>query len=86
MVQNQFCGKEYPSKALDRHEKIECEERPTDCKFQRIGCIWKGPVHEGIFRIGTYFLFQHKQSNDFYFRFYSSRTRRKLLTSKENWR
>lgn len=44
----QFCGKEYPSKSLERHEKNECDERPTNCKYQRIGCQWKGPVHEGI--------------------------------------
>lgn len=43
----QFCGKEYPSKSLERHEKNECDERPTNCKYQRIGCQWKGPVHEG---------------------------------------
>ncbi|XP_055305504.1 zinc finger TRAF-type-containing protein 1 homolog [Sitodiplosis mosellana] len=42
----QFCGKEYPSKSLEHHEKTECEERPTNCKYQRIGCQWKGPIHE----------------------------------------
>lgn len=43
----QFCNKEFPSKSLERHEKHECEERPTNCKFKRIGCPWKGPIHEG---------------------------------------
>lgn len=43
----QFCGKEYPSKSLEHHEKAECEERPTNCRFNRIGCQWKGPIHEG---------------------------------------
>lgn len=47
----QFCGKEYPSKSLDRHEKNECDERPTNCKYHRIGCQWKGPVHEGEYGI-----------------------------------
>ncbi|KAJ6635224.1 Cysteine and histidine-rich protein 1 like [Pseudolycoriella hygida] len=42
----QFCGKEFPSKSLERHEQNECEERPTTCKYVRIGCQWKGPLHE----------------------------------------
>lgn len=42
----QFCGKEYASKSLERHEQNECEERPTACRYQRIGCQWKGPLHE----------------------------------------
>lgn len=44
----QFCCKEFPCKLLERHEKYECDERPTSCKYKRIGCPWKGPVHEGI--------------------------------------
>lgn len=47
----QFCGKEYPSKSLERHEKNECDERPTNCKYHRIGCQWKGPVHEGKYAL-----------------------------------
>lgn len=43
----QFCSKEFPCKSLDHHEKYDCEERPTNCKYIRIGCQWKGPVHEG---------------------------------------
>lgn len=43
----QFCCEEFPSKSLERHEKCECDERPTTCKYQRIGCQWKGPIHEG---------------------------------------
>ncbi|XP_031625798.1 cysteine and histidine-rich protein 1 homolog [Contarinia nasturtii] len=42
----QYCGKEYPSKSLEHHEKADCELRPTDCKYQRIGCKWQGPIHD----------------------------------------
>lgn len=42
----QFCNQEFPSKSLERHEQFDCEERPTNCKYFRIGCLWKGPVHE----------------------------------------
>lgn len=52
----QFCNKEFPSKSLERHEKHECEERPTNCKYQRIGCPWKGPIHEGNSSTGSYVL------------------------------
>ncbi|XP_065359451.1 zinc finger TRAF-type-containing protein 1 homolog [Calliphora vicina] len=42
----QFCNKEFPYKSLDRHEQHECQERPTKCKYSRIGCQWRGPNHE----------------------------------------
>lgn len=42
----QFCNKEFPYKSLDRHEQHECCERPTNCKYSRIGCQWRGPNHE----------------------------------------
>ncbi|TMW54222.1 hypothetical protein DOY81_000721 [Sarcophaga bullata] len=42
----QFCNKEFPYKSLDRHEQHECQERPTNCKYSRIGCQWRGPNHE----------------------------------------
>uniref|UniRef100_A0A0K8WBK8 Cysteine and histidine-rich protein 1 n=2 Tax=Bactrocera latifrons TaxID=174628 RepID=A0A0K8WBK8_BACLA len=42
----QFCNKEFPYKSLDRHEQYECQERPTNCKYSRIGCQWRGPNHE----------------------------------------
>lgn len=42
----QYCGNEFPNKSVDYHESNECEERPTDCKFARIGCQWRGPIHE----------------------------------------
>lgn len=42
----QFCGNEFPNKSVEYHENNECEERPTECKFARIGCQWRGPMHE----------------------------------------
>ncbi|XP_055610335.1 zinc finger TRAF-type-containing protein 1 homolog [Uranotaenia lowii] len=42
----QYCGNEFPNKSIEYHESNECEERPTDCKFSRIGCQWRGPIHE----------------------------------------
>ncbi|XP_036336550.1 cysteine and histidine-rich protein 1 homolog isoform X2 [Rhagoletis pomonella] len=42
----QYCNKEFPYKSLDRHEQYECQERPTNCKYSRIGCQWRGPNHE----------------------------------------
>uniref|UniRef100_U5EYI2 Protein ubiquitination n=1 Tax=Corethrella appendiculata TaxID=1370023 RepID=U5EYI2_9DIPT len=44
----QFCCKEFPTKSIENHENNECEERPTDCKYVRIGCQWRGPMHESI--------------------------------------
>jgi len=42
----QFCGKAYPRNTLDHHEEHECEERICACKYHRIGCPWRGPLHE----------------------------------------
>ncbi|XP_037933997.1 cysteine and histidine-rich protein 1 homolog isoform X2 [Teleopsis dalmanni] len=42
----QYCNKEFPYKSLERHEVRECQERPTNCKYARIGCQWRGPYHE----------------------------------------
>ncbi|XP_055909236.1 zinc finger TRAF-type-containing protein 1 homolog [Eupeodes corollae] len=42
----QYCNKEFPYKSLERHEQHECQERPTNCKYSRIGCQWRGPNHE----------------------------------------
>lgn len=42
----QFCGKEYPRHAIDRHEQSQCMERTTICQYSRIGCSWRGPYHE----------------------------------------
>uniref|UniRef100_A0A336L8H2 CSON006595 protein n=1 Tax=Culicoides sonorensis TaxID=179676 RepID=A0A336L8H2_CULSO len=45
-AQCQYCSNEYPCKSLEHHELNECDERPTDCKYSRIGCQWRGPIHE----------------------------------------
>ncbi|XP_026461472.1 cysteine and histidine-rich protein 1 homolog [Ctenocephalides felis] len=42
----QFCARAFPRNTLERHEEAECEERLTGCKYSRIGCPWRGPVHE----------------------------------------
>lgn len=42
----QYCCVEFPYKSLERHETYDCQERPTNCKYHRIGCQWKGPNHE----------------------------------------
>lgn len=42
----QYCNKKFPRNSLERHEESECEERISRCKYDRIGCPWRGPVHE----------------------------------------
>ncbi|XP_028155474.1 cysteine and histidine-rich protein 1 homolog [Diabrotica virgifera virgifera] len=42
----QFCNKQFPRNSLVRHEESECEERISGCKYSRIGCPWRGPLHE----------------------------------------
>ncbi|XP_018335771.1 cysteine and histidine-rich protein 1 homolog [Agrilus planipennis] len=42
----QYCGHEFPRNTLEKHEETLCEERISGCKFSRIGCPWRGPVHE----------------------------------------
>jgi hypothetical protein len=42
----QFCNQEFPRSSLDYHERNECDERPTECKYSIIGCQWNGPMHE----------------------------------------
>lgn len=42
----QFCNQEFPRSTLDHHERNECDERPTECKYFLIGCQWNGPMHE----------------------------------------
>lgn len=37
---------EFPRSTLDHHERNECDERPTECKYFLIGCQWNGPMHE----------------------------------------
>ncbi|KAK1173533.1 cysteine and histidine-rich protein 1-like isoform X1 [Acipenser oxyrinchus oxyrinchus] len=41
-----FCLKLFPRSMLERHQKEECQDRVTVCKYKRIGCPWKGPFHE----------------------------------------
>ncbi|KAL3289235.1 hypothetical protein HHI36_003668 [Cryptolaemus montrouzieri] len=42
----QFCNQQFPRNSLERHEEQECDERISGCKFSRIGCPWRGPLHE----------------------------------------
>ncbi|KAK9720309.1 TRAF-type zinc finger [Popillia japonica] len=42
----QYCGKEFPRNSLEKHEEQMCEERISGCKYSRIGCPWRGPMHE----------------------------------------
>uniref|UniRef100_A0A8C9WB32 Zinc finger TRAF-type containing 1 n=1 Tax=Scleropages formosus TaxID=113540 RepID=A0A8C9WB32_SCLFO len=41
-----FCMKQFPRSVLERHQKEECQDRVTQCKYKRIGCPWQGPFHE----------------------------------------
>uniref|UniRef100_A0AAV2K3U8 Zinc finger TRAF-type-containing protein 1 n=1 Tax=Knipowitschia caucasica TaxID=637954 RepID=A0AAV2K3U8_KNICA len=41
-----FCLKQFPRSSLERHQKEECQDRVTQCKYKRIGCPWQGPFHE----------------------------------------
>ncbi|KAL5021687.1 hypothetical protein ScPMuIL_000842 [Solemya velum] len=42
----QYCNQELARNSLDNHEKELCVERPSVCKYSRIGCPWRGPYHE----------------------------------------
>lgn len=42
----QYCAKEFPRNSLEHHEEATCEERISSCKYNRIGCPWRGPNHE----------------------------------------
>lgn len=44
----QFCNEEFPNRTLMYHQELYCEERPTNCQYIRIGCQWRGPVHEAV--------------------------------------
>lgn len=46
MIIPQFCNQEFSRSTLDNHERNECEDRPTECKYSIIGCQWCGPLHE----------------------------------------
>ncbi|XP_038654633.1 cysteine and histidine-rich protein 1 isoform X1 [Scyliorhinus canicula] len=41
-----FCLKPFPRSILERHQKEDCQDRVTLCKYKRIGCPWQGPFHE----------------------------------------
>ncbi|ESP02606.1 hypothetical protein LOTGIDRAFT_138168 [Lottia gigantea] len=41
-----FCNQSLPRNKLEYHEKELCQERPSICKYSRIGCPWRGPYHE----------------------------------------
>uniref|UniRef100_A0AAA9SY39 Cysteine and histidine rich 1 n=1 Tax=Bos taurus TaxID=9913 RepID=A0AAA9SY39_BOVIN len=41
-----FCLCQFPRSILERHQKEECQDRVTQCKYKRIGCPWHGPFHE----------------------------------------
>ncbi|XP_050195062.1 cysteine and histidine-rich protein 1-B-like [Myiozetetes cayanensis] len=41
-----FCAQQFPRSLLERHQKEECQDRVTQCKYKRIGCPWQGPYHE----------------------------------------
>ncbi|MEJ1271577.1 cysteine and histidine rich 1 [Cricetulus griseus] len=41
-----FCLRQFPRSLLERHQKEECQDRVTQCKYKRIGCPWHGPFHE----------------------------------------
>nr|XP_002736139.2 PREDICTED: cysteine and histidine-rich protein 1-B-like [Saccoglossus kowalevskii] len=42
----QYCNNYLPRSTLEFHERQECSDRLTNCKYQRIGCSWCGPYHE----------------------------------------
>ncbi|XP_060099133.1 zinc finger TRAF-type-containing protein 1 [Heteronotia binoei] len=41
-----FCMRQFPRSLLERHQKEECQDRVSRCKYKRIGCPWQGPYHE----------------------------------------
>ncbi|XP_042188045.1 cysteine and histidine-rich protein 1 isoform X2 [Callorhinchus milii] len=41
-----FCLKQFPRSVLETHQKEDCQDRVTQCKYKRIGCPWLGPYHE----------------------------------------
>uniref|UniRef100_A0A8C0H3Y4 Cysteine and histidine rich 1 n=2 Tax=Chelonoidis abingdonii TaxID=106734 RepID=A0A8C0H3Y4_CHEAB len=41
-----FCMRQFPRSLLERHQKEECQDRVTQCRYKRIGCPWQGPYHE----------------------------------------
>lgn len=48
---------------IETHEKSECNERPTKCIYNRIGCHWEGPFHELSNHIDNCFKITHPFKN-----------------------
>ncbi|KAK3086385.1 hypothetical protein FSP39_017668 [Pinctada imbricata] len=42
----QYCSIHLPRHQLEFHLRECCPERPSTCKYSRIGCPWCGPYHE----------------------------------------
>ncbi|CAH0764079.1 unnamed protein product [Diatraea saccharalis] len=40
------CTQVFPRHSLQHHEQKTCENRITGCRFECIGCPWRGPAHE----------------------------------------
>uniref|UniRef100_A0A8C4QGV5 Zinc finger TRAF-type containing 1 n=1 Tax=Eptatretus burgeri TaxID=7764 RepID=A0A8C4QGV5_EPTBU len=41
-----YCQQNFPRACLERHQHEHCHNRPTRCRYWRIGCRWEGPYHE----------------------------------------
>ncbi|KAK6186113.1 hypothetical protein SNE40_008213 [Patella caerulea] len=41
-----YCSQSLARNKLEYHQRELCQERPSTCKFSRIGCPWRGPFHE----------------------------------------
>ncbi|RUS69772.1 hypothetical protein EGW08_022468 [Elysia chlorotica] len=41
-----FCNQRLPRYLLENHQKEQCQERPSVCRYSRIGCPWQGPCRE----------------------------------------
>ena len=60
------CKEVYLRCDVEKHEKYECNERPTKCIYNRIGCGWEGPFHELSCHVDNCFKITHpkKDSQD----------------------
>ncbi|KAL0820043.1 hypothetical protein ABMA28_006001 [Loxostege sticticalis] len=41
-----YCTQMFPRHSLQHHEEKTCEDRLTGCRYECIGCPWRGPAHE----------------------------------------
>uniref|UniRef100_UPI00358F8B38 zinc finger TRAF-type-containing protein 1 n=1 Tax=Myxine glutinosa TaxID=7769 RepID=UPI00358F8B38 len=41
-----YCQQKFPRACLERHQHDHCHNRPTRCRYWRIGCRWEGPYHK----------------------------------------